>query len=75
MLYEGEETFARPEVKEGKDLAVRPFLPASASMTVSAGEREVEKENRQTARIFVGLMAASFFAGMLTKIFGFKKRS
>ena len=75
MLYEGEETFARPEVKVGQALAVRPVLPASASMTVSAGEREVEKETRQTARIFVGLMAASFFAGMLTRIFGFKKRS
>jgi membrane protein len=75
MLSEGEETFARPEVKEGKDLAVRPILPASASMTVSTGEGEVEKENRQTARIFVGLMVASFFAGMLTRIFGFKKRS
>jgi membrane protein len=75
MLYEGETAFARPEGKEGKDLAIRPVLPASASMMASAGEREVEKETRQTARIFVGLLIASFFAGMLTRISGFKKRS
>src|SRR6185503_12306007 len=75
MGSEGEETFARPEGKEGKDLAVRPVLLASAAMTISSGERQLERENRQTARIFVGLMAASFLAGLLTRIFGFKKRA
>jgi len=75
MLSEGDKTPAQPEAKESKDVAVRPALTASASMTISAAESQLEKENRQTARIFVGLMAASFFAGMLTRIFGFKKSS
>jgi membrane protein len=75
MLFEREKTLASPEGKEGKDLAVRRDLPASVSMTVSSGERRLESENRQTARIFVGLMAASFFAGMLTRIFGPRKNS
>jgi membrane protein len=75
MLPEGAEKFAQPEAKESKDLAVRPALTASAAMTISTGERQFEKENRQTARIFVGLMAASFFAGMLTRMFGPRKSS
>jgi membrane protein len=75
MLYESEKTLVPPERQEGKDLDVRPVLPASAAMAISSGERQLERENRQTARIFVGLMAASFLAGLLTRIFGFKKRS
>jgi membrane protein len=65
MLSEGEETLARAGMAD------------SASMTVaaSAGERQRENEHRQTARIFVGLIAASFFAGVLTRFFGPKKSS
>jgi membrane protein len=71
-LLERETTLVSPE---GKDLALRGGQAASASMTVSAGERRLERENRQTARIFVGLLAASFFAGMLTRFFGPRKNS
>lgn len=67
MLFESEKTLTLQAGKEGKE--------ASASMTVSAEERQLESENRQTARIFVGLMAASFFAGMLTRIFGPRRNS
>ena len=73
MLAEGGKKFTRPEAKESKDLDVRPALAASASMIISAQEKQVEKENRQTARFFVGLMAASFFAGVLTRFFGPRK--
>jgi membrane protein len=72
MLFESEQALAAPE---GKSLAVQHSPPASASMTVSAGERRLERQNRQTARIFAGLMAASFLAGMLTRIFGPRKNS
>lgn len=33
----------------------------------------IEKENRQTARFFMGLMTASFLTGILTTLFGMKK--
>jgi membrane protein len=58
-------------LSEGEATLARAVLPASASV----GERQQEQENRQTARIFVGLIAASFFAGVLTRFFGPKKSS
>jgi membrane protein len=71
MLYAGDEITAQPE---GKDQAVQPALPASASTTAFSAERDIEIENRQTARLFAGLMAASFLTGMLTRMFRFRKR-
>ena len=35
----------------------------------------VEEENKQTARFFLGAIAASFFSGIVTAIWGLKKRS
>jgi membrane protein len=49
-------------------------LAAAAAMTVSARDRRLEQENRQTARVFVGLMAASFFTGILATIVGLRRR-
>ena len=49
-------------------------LPASAARAISARENQLEKENRQTARFFLGLMIASFLTGVFTTIFGRKKR-
>lgn len=66
MLHEGGQRLAGPGARERTDPVVQPFQPASPSMTISAEENRLEKENRQTARIFAGLMAASFLAGMLT---------
>jgi hypothetical protein len=34
---------------------------------------QIERENRQTARFFFGLMTASFLTGILTTFFGMKK--
>ena len=68
MLSEGEEALAPPDAKEG-----RHILPVSGPMTISPGGQQLETQNRQTARVFVGLMAASFFAGMLTRFFGPRK--
>jgi membrane protein len=61
--------------KKSKAPVVRPALPASPSTTPSAGGIQLEKENRQTARIFLGLMTASYIAGLLTRIFGPRKSS
>ena len=60
---------------ESKDQVFRPVLPAAASTTLFAGERQLEKENRETARILLGVIAASFLAGVLTRFFGPRKRS
>jgi hypothetical protein len=37
-------------------------------------EDKLEKENRQTARIFAGLMAASFLTGIVTTILGLRRK-
>ena len=52
----------------------KPQLAIHAAIAISTRESQLERENRQTARIFVGLLAASFFTGILTTIFGFKRR-
>jgi membrane protein len=58
--------------KRAKEFAPELALPAAAA--ISNRVTRVEKENSQTARIFVGLMAVSFFTGILTTILGFKRR-
>ena len=52
----------------------RPRLAAPAASAITSREDRLERENTQTARVFVGLMAVSFFTGILTTIFGFRKR-
>ena len=69
MLFGRETTSALQAGNEGEDLAVGRVRAASASISIASGERLLERENRQTARIFVGLLAASFVAGLLTLFF------
>jgi len=52
----------------------QPQLAIPAAAAISARDSRLERENRQTARVFVGLMAASFFTGILTTIFGLRRR-
>jgi membrane protein len=54
--------------------AYRPELAMPAASAIMVGERGLEREKQQTARIFVGLMAASFFTGILTSILGLRRR-
>jgi membrane protein len=68
------ETSLQSEAKRAKGLEVQPALSASAAMAISKREHQLEKENRQTARFFLGMLIASFLTGMLTTIFGLKKR-
>lgn len=71
ILPEGKEKTAQFELKE---LREQPALATSAAIAISARESQLEKENRQTARLFLGLMIASFLTGFFTRIFGLKKR-
>ena len=54
--------------------AFKPKLAVPAATAISARESRFEHENSQTARVFVGLMAASFFTGILTTILGRRRR-
>jgi len=53
---------------------LQPQLAVPAASAITARDNRLERQNQQTARVFVGLMAASFFTGILTTIFGFKRK-
>jgi membrane protein len=72
IIPEGNEKTAQPESMGTKDLRRQPTLP-SPSRPIGR-ENRLEKENQQTARAFVGLLAASFFTGVVATIFGLKRR-
>src|SRR6266511_1457769 len=78
ILPEGEEATsqsgrtAQPGRKTTKEF--RPQLAIPAASAITTRENELERENSQTARIFVGLMAVSFFTGIVTTILGLRKR-
>lgn len=78
IVPEGEEATGQPAAtpeagrKPTKDF--QPQLAPTAAAAITARQNRLESENSQTARIFVGLMAASFFTGILTTIFGLKRR-
>jgi membrane protein len=76
ILPEGEEVprpFGRV-VRQKPTQKFRPQLAIPAASAITVREDRMARENRQTARIFVGLMAVSFFTGMLTTILGFRRR-
>jgi membrane protein len=74
IVPEGKEETAQPESKGTGDLRGRPALPASAAIAITNREKQLEKENRQTARFLLGLVTTSFFTGFFTAIFGSKKK-
>jgi hypothetical protein len=78
IVPEGEEVPAQARATlqpgRGPEKEFRPQLRAPAASAITARETKLARQNRQTARIFVGLMAASFFTGILTTIFGLKRR-
>ena len=55
-----------------KELKNQSALPAPTA--IATRDSRLERENRQAARIFAGLMALSFFTGILTAIFGLKRK-
>src|SRR5688572_19354752 len=60
IVPEGEEKAAQPETKATGTLKEQQVLAASAAIAISTRESQLEKENRQTAHFFLGLMIASF---------------
>jgi membrane protein len=78
IVPEGEEapTQASRTVQPGTGRApkFKPQLAVSAASAISARESRLEHQNTQTARVLAGLMAVSFFTGILTTIFGLRRR-
>jgi membrane protein len=78
IVPEGGETAARPAETPQRGRApepgLQPQLVAPAGTAIARREDRLERQNQQTARVFVGLMAASFFTGILTSIFGLRRR-
>jgi len=63
---------AKPETTGTKDLRLRPAIPVTSDILYRG--RRIERENQQTARFVFGLMAASFLTGIMTTIFGLKRK-
>jgi membrane protein len=65
---------ARREVKESTALAPPPFRPSPAAPSISPAARQLEQQNRQTGRILLGMMIASFLSGIFAAILGLRNR-
>jgi membrane protein len=78
IVPEGEEAPAgaavMPPSGQRPARGLQPQLSQPAAAAITRREAALEHQNQQTARVFVGLMAASFFTGILTTIFGFRRR-
>jgi membrane protein len=78
IVPEGKEETAQPRAiprdvrQPAKEFKHQLVIPTA--WTISVQESRLEQENRQTARVFVGLMVASFFTGILTTILGLRRR-
>jgi membrane protein len=78
IVPEGEELPGQPRAtpRPGRQPSQRlqPQLAPAAAAAIAARERNLERQTQQTARVFVGLLAASFLTGILTTILGLKRR-
>jgi membrane protein len=60
-----------------KEPAPKPEVERSkvpAALAIRSRERQVERHNRQTGRVLLGIVITSYLTGILTMIFGLKKR-
>jgi membrane protein len=62
------------EAKQSKTPRTQPPLPPPAALAISTRAREFEQLNRQTGRILLGIVITSYLTGILTVIFGLRKR-
>ncbi len=76
IVPEGEEEAAQPGSKPTREVKPRSGLQPAIPVTAitMADEKGLERENQQTAHVFVGLVAASFFTGIVTTILGFRRK-
>ena len=65
---------AQPKQKSTPQLHLPLVIPVTSAGRSREEQLEKEKQNRQTARILLGLMAASFFTGILTTILGLRRK-
>jgi len=72
ILTEGERRAAQAERIHAKGF--QPQLPNAAAAAITSREGRLERQNQQTARVFVGLIVASFFTGIVTTLLGLKRR-
>jgi len=74
IVPEGEkaQNFVQPEARQRQDQRLRPAIPVTSGALHR--ERRIERENQQTARFVFGLIAAAFLSGIVTTIFGFRRR-
>lgn len=76
VLPEKEGTVSQSELKHPKEeLKGQSITPStSRPLLLERVTLTTEQENKQTARFILGLMAASFLTGIMTTIWGLKKR-
>ena len=78
IVPEGEEVAAglaaTPQYERKSAKGLQPQLVRPAAAAITRREVSLERQNQQTARVLAGLIAASFFTGILTTIFGFRRR-
>jgi membrane protein len=72
IVPEDQEQTAQPELKRTGRVAPGPAIPVTSAPTT--GDPMLDRENQQTARVFVGLLAASFLTGIATAILGLRRR-
>ena len=72
ILPEGQEARAHTESIGARNTG-RQIIPVT-SAPIYEMNPQIERENQQTARFILGLMSASFITGIMTTIFGFKKK-
>jgi hypothetical protein len=61
------ETSVHREVEESKAPTTQPWLAPPVAIAISARERQIEQQNRQTGRILLDIMFASFFLEFLQR--------
>jgi membrane protein len=54
--------------------AFQPQVAKPAAAAIAMREKNLDRQNQQTARVLAGLMAASFFTGILTTILGLRRK-
>jgi membrane protein len=78
IVPEGGQTTSQPaksaQTRSKPTKEFRPQLVVPAASALRVRENSLERENQQTARVFVGLLAASFFTGILTTLLGLRRK-
>ena len=72
IVSEGGEKITQSESKPTKEFNPQVAIPAASA--IAARKDKLEKESSQTVSVFVGLMAVSFFTGIVTTILRFRKK-